>query len=360
MKIAITADVHIGIPGKLQDIMWGLRKIRQHCIDNNIKHIMILGDLLHDREQVRIEDLNFLVDFLIETDAKYGISVITFPGNHDMYLKNSWKINGLRPLSRYLNSYHDISTLTLDGIRFWILPFIHYESDYMAALDDIHKQHKDGDVLLTHIGVKSSTLNACFLLKSWSVVEFSESPFDRIYTGHFHIPQQVGQNVWYPGSPVPFRFDEGDCDHGFIVFDTTMRDHEFVNLWGDGDKTAPPQFVTINDSKLKNTHKADIDNNVVRIALSKEYTHNQLSEIRKTLQNLGAKDVRWMHLASKEEKEVIIAAKDAAANADELFKRFVEADKDGIKGLNATLLSKLNSTIVADGDRQYSESYIDA
>lgn len=355
MRITITADIHMGVPGRLKDNIWALTRMRQHCVDNGIKHIIILGDLLHDREQLRIEDLNALVAFLIETDEKYGITVIAFPGNHDMYLKNSWDINSLKPLVRYLKSYHKVSAIKLGGIRFWIVPFVHYESEYMKILENVYKQHQESDVLLTHIGVKSASLNACFLLKCWSIVDFTDSPFDRVYAGHFHIHQQVGHNVWYPGSPVPFRFDEGDAEHGFFVFDTDTRTHEFINLWDGAGDDAPPLLWTVDDADLKSVNECKIKGNVIRVVLSHDYTHNQLSDMRKSLQNRGAKDVRWMHLASKEEKQSIEAAT-AAASAADLFKRFVEADGEGTKDLDTALLLKFNSVIVADGDRRYLES----
>ena len=356
MKLAITADIHVGVPGRLADIMWALIKIRQHCIDYDIKHILILGDLLHDREQIRVEDLNALVAFLIETDEKYKIEVITFPGNHDMYLKNSWDINALKPLTRYLKSYHNISKLTLGGTRFWIVPFIHYESEYMKVITSLNKRHQEGDVLLTHIGIKSAILNSCFLLKSWSVVDFTDSPFKTIYSGHFHVPQHVGANVWYPGGPVPFKADEGDCDHGFIIHDTETNTHEFVDLWASNDTYKPPKFITIDDSSLNSLDNSLIGGNIIRVALSHDYTHNQLADVRKSLHQLGAKDVRWMNLASKDEKDSVALVKTTASAASQLFDRFLEADKDGASGLNKKLLTKLNQDIMADGDRKYLEA----
>lgn len=353
MRIAITADIHVGVPGRLDDIMWSLRRIRHHSLEHGAKHILILGDLLHDREQIGVDSLNALVDFLIESDEKYGIEFITFPGNHDMYLKNSWDINSIKPLTRYLKSYHKVTSIKLGGIRFWIVPFIHYESEYMKVIDAVNKKHNEGDVLLTHIGVKSATLNTCFLLKSWSIVDFNDSPFDRIYTGHFHVHQQVGHNMWYPGSPIPFRFDEGDVEHGFFIFDTESREHEFIDLWKNAENP-PPRFTTISDSNLKKIKTSQVRGNIVRIALNRDYTHNQLSAIRKVLHKLGAKDVRWLNMASKEDKEGMGAAIEAASS-DDLFERFIEADKAGVKGLNKSLLLKFNKEIVAEGDKIFTE-----
>lgn len=351
MKIAIMADPHVGVPGRLDDIMWSLKKIRQHCISRDIKYIIILGDLLHDREQVRFDDLTELVKFLTDTEF-CGIRVIALPGNHDMYLKNSWEINSLKPLTRYLTNYDKITNFTIDNTRFWVIPFINYESEYMKILDAVSKKHRPGDVLLTHVGVRSATLNICFLLKNWSVVDFNDSPFDRIYAGHFHIHQQVGRNVWYPGSPIPFRFDEGDSEHGFIIFDTETRDHEFIDILSCNDAERPPQYRTIDESSIGQIDPQAVGGNIIRVALSKEYTHNQLAEIRDNLCKLGAKDVRWMNLVPKEVKDNMMAAKEAASASD-LFQRFIDADIDGTKTLNKTLLLKLNNEITADGDRKY-------
>lgn len=358
MKLCITADVHVGVPGRLDDIMWSLRKIRQYNHDHGIKDWLVLGDLLHNRESLNIKDLQELVAFLQETDEMYGQIIHTFPGNHDMYQKNTWDINSLKPLVRYIKYYGDICTIELGGQRFWILPFIHYETDYMKELAKIEQQHEDGDILLTHVGVKSATLNTCFLLKSWSVVDFTNSKFDIVYTGHFHAHQKVGDNVWYPGSPIPFKFDEGDIDHGFFVFDTETRTHEFISIWHGGkEEDAPPQFMTLSDNDIDDIPEDDIRGNIIRISLSKEYTHNQKLQIREKLQELGAKDVRWMNTADKESVENIEKAQNTVASASELFDKYIEADKDGIKGLNKALLTRLNNEIVADGDRQYTADY---
>lgn len=352
MKITIAADIHVGVPGKLDDIMWAMRKMRQYNADNNITYWIILGDLLHNRESIDSKDLNILVNFLIETDEEFKQKIITFPGNHDMYLKNSWDITSLKPLSRYLTVINDITNFKIENSRFWVIPFIHYEKDYMDALDKVSKEHKKDDVLLTHIGVNSAILNTCFLLKSWSVVHFGDCPFDRIYTGHFHTHQKVGDNLWYPGSPIPFRFDEGDVDHGFFVYDLDSRSHEFISIW-DGsadDDNKPPQYLNIDN--IDNIQNSDVKGNIIRIALDQEYTHNQLTEMRNELIDKGARDVKWMNIASKEEADTVVSAKDSASNASELFDRYIDIDPK-TKGLNKDLLIKFNKIIMSDGDRLY-------
>lgn len=354
MKVTITADIHVGVPGRGDDIFWALNRVRDYNNRNGINLWFNLGDLTHDREVINIRDLCLLTDFLNETKTKYGQQIEVFPGNHDMFLKNSWDINSLRPLGS-INCHDNISKIDIGGRRFWILPFVHYESDYMNILGKIEKRYKPGDVLLTHIGVKNATLNACFLLKSWSVVNFDSSPFRRVYTGHFHCYQQVGSNVWYPGSLIPFKFDEGDVDHGFIVYDTETDTQEFVSIW-DGatkDDKTPPQYLTVDEDVISKASADEFRGNIVRVALGRECTHNQHEEIKKQLEKLGARDVRWLSLNTEEEKKSVQIAKLATSSISDMFEKYTQADKDGTEGLNIKLLLAMNKEVVSEGDRQY-------
>ena len=142
MKIAIVADVHLGVPKRTDDIIWALKQVRKYCQSNSISNWIIIGDLLHDRETINIRDLNYLTEFLEETDLTYKQHLMTFPGNHDMYLKNSWSINSLKPLSRHLEYIDTVSTYILDNSRFWIVPFMHDEKEYMNVIDTITKDYK--------------------------------------------------------------------------------------------------------------------------------------------------------------------------------------------------------------------------
>lgn len=338
--------------------MWALHKIKDHCIRHNITHWANLGDLFHDREKIEVRDLYTITLFLKELKEKHNIQFIVFPGNHDMFLRNSWEINSVSPLgmSNIATCFDGVNRCNLGGVRFWILPFVHYETEYMERLAKIEKLHKPGDVLWTHIGVKSATLNTCFLLKSWSIVDFTDSKFDRVYTGHFHSQQQVGHNLWYPGSPIPFKFDEGDVDHGFYVFDTETRTHEFISIWAGAtrtDLTTPPQFITVSDDIINTITSNDVQGTIVRVALLKDYTHNQKLELRDQLEKMGAREVRWLNATSIEDKNSVAIGKAQTIKASELFTKYLEEDVDGTKDLNKVLLNRLNAEAIAEGDRRY-------
>lgn len=346
-RILITADVHFGLSGRLDNILWAMRTIREYAHREKIATVCILGDLFHDRESLNIEVLSKSYQFFEEAKEKYSQKWVIFPGNHDMYLRNSWEINTLQTLNRVAHIVEDVKLLKIDGYRFWIIPFVHYESVYMKVLKQIEERWKPGDVLLTHIGVNNATLNECYLLKHWSIVDFDQSKFDRVFAGHFHCHQNVGSrnNVWYPGSPIPFRFDEGMVPHGFIVYDLDSREVEFVDIFDLSivDGIRPPDYLTITDEMLSDLTDAAGDH--VRIQLLQDYTADGLARMASALKSRGVLSVKFV---KQKTQQLDIEQTNTDLSLEQpttLFDKWLEHDKP--KKLDLELLKKLNTELVS-------------
>jgi len=342
MRIILTADIHLGIPNRFEDSLWALRAIERYGIENEIQQVIILGDLFHDRVNLNIEVLSRTHDFFLNTPLIWTV----FCGNHDLFLRNSWSINPLKPFKHLLTVIEDIKLIKIGDQRFWVIPFIHHEAVFMKVLKRIEDtKYQKGDILLTHIGVNNATLNECFLVKNWNFVEFTNSKFDRVYTGHFHCHQQVGDNVWYPGSPIPFDFTEGVVEHGFFVFETKQRKHEFVPIFDLNyvfdDVTQPPDFLTITDDMIQND--LNINNNKIRVHLSREYSYSDRMRIKNKLIERGAISVNWMK--TKAPDIVLQDSQSTIQNKDpyQFFRQWVEYDKP--KKINHKLLYELHDLI---------------
>lgn len=352
MRVIITSDIHFGVPGKLRHSVWAAKVMREYAAKNGIEVVLVLGDLFHDRQSLNVEVLTETYDFFDELDKNYNQEWVVFPGNHDMFLKNSWKVNSVRPLSRLLTIIEEIKCIDVGGQKFWIVPFIHYEAAFMQAIAAIEAQASPDDILLTHIGVKGASLNECFLLKNWSVVDFSNTKFKRVYTGHFHCYQHVGTNTWYPGSPIPFRFEEGLVDHGFLVYDTEKNEHEFINTFKVGKELLPdeapaPDYLTFVDD---NKDQVDVAGHFARVCLSRDYTANELSELRGYLLKKGAIDVKWMK--SQQEEDLVIQEKSRITDGIKLFEKWITHDNP--EHLDKIALIDLNKKIVDEGEERIS------
>ena len=352
-KIVLTADIHLGYPGKLDDVLYALTAIRRYMSDNEIQYCIIMGDLFHTRQSIATDVMHRSYEFFNETKNVLNQSWAVFLGNHDLFLKHSFKIHSLKMLSDVLDVYDKPCTISIDGNRFWILPYIHNEDVYMRAVGAIAKQSKPDDVLLTHIGVCGATLNECFLHQNWNIVNFDNFPLN-VYSGHFHCTQNVGK-LWYPGSPIPFNYAEGLVEHGFFVYDTETKTHEFIKTFdivSEGVK--PPDFATVVDSDIENLEEENVKGNKVRVALSHDYTNDERLELKKSLIDMGALEVAWMEF-KKQDIDISDTKTDTLTmgNPEALLKTWFDLDKPG--HIDYKMLSELNKEVVAEGNERVVE-----
>lgn len=341
MKVIITADWHFGYPSRLNDLKWAFISLIDYCVDKEINLILMLGDLTHDREHMTHDVSNVLSECLDYMNNN-GVTMITLIGNHDMFMRHKWSINAIKPFSKQLICVDDVSYFELCGRKFWIIPFIEHERSYMKVVETINKNFaSENDVLLTHIGVNAATLNVCFLVQNWNIVNFEDTIFSRIYTGHFHCTQQIGK-TWYPGSPIPFKFDEGQVEHGFFVYDVIKNEHEFVDIYNIGKETdiKPADYITLDSESISDliNVKGAFDNNNIKVILK---SSDDRDVIQKRLKDAGA--ARVIFVAPKEEKIDFSKKDDNFSRSNTVFLSWLKYDNP--QHLNHDLLIRLESEI---------------
>ena len=353
-NIAITADIHLGLTGRLDDTMYALKTIRAYCQAAKIDIIIILGDLFHDRKFLEIDVLNRSTEFFDDAKKKYDQNWIVFPGNHDMYLRYSWRCNSLDPINDKLTVISDIKDLVIDGRHFHILPYVTQESAYNEILHHMSKKADEETILLTHIGVNGATFNTCFTQASSSSVTFNDTPYKKIFTGHYHNKQSIGERIHYPGSPIPFKHDEGGIPHGFIILDTNTLEQKFINIMKAGSKffpniVPPPNYYTIIYDDINSTPEEVIKNNHIRVVLDSSVAENEKESIKLLLGNKDPKSIKFITPVEKTEST---KSEIKTYGISDYFDRWIKKDKN-FKDLDEKLILRLNQEIIQLGDEQY-------
>jgi DNA repair exonuclease SbcCD nuclease subunit len=346
MKAIITADWHFGYPGRLDDLKTTFLGMLDYCDSKEIKHIFILGDLTHDREHMTHDVSNTLSELLIEAEER-RINIVAFVGNHDMFMRHKWSPNALKPFSKHVTFVDSISWFEFGGRKFWMVPFIEHEPTYMKIIKKLNEQVSKDDILLTHIGIASAVMNACFLVQNWSVVSFEETNFSRVYAGHFHNEQKVGSKSWYPGSPIPFRYDEGLVPHGFLEYDSESNEHEFIETYNIVKENRPADFITV-ESEDVSSILGDCSNDNVKVQLKEG---DDKEEITKKLKNAGAAKITFVK--PKEEALDFSNKPENFRRSDNIFESWVDYDKP--ENLDKDLLLCLEKEVRAD--TQMDEDY---
>jgi len=318
MKIIVTADIHNGYQGRLKDTIWSMEQISKYAVDNGISKVVVLGDLFHDRESITIDVLHGVSKFF--NDKPKDQEWIVIPGNHDMFLRNSWEITSVGALRGLVTVYDRVCDFDIGDRKFVVVPFIEDEGKYRRVVKALESKYDDSCILLTHIGINNAVNNSCFLMKHWSVVDFSECKFSLILSGHYHLYQVVGSNVCYPGSPVSFRFDEGMVPHGFLVVDVINLSVDFVDIKSIDSDYYPPDFIVVEDYNLDSLSRSTISNNKIKVKLTREYTKDELDDLRDKLINDGVVSVNW-----QKDNQVITVNEDVkcSVGSDPVFERWL-------------------------------------
>lgn len=335
-KILITADWHFGYPGRLDDLVYCFKSTIKYCVNHDIDKIFMLGDLCHNREYITHDVSSALVS-LFEEMQENNIEMLTFPGNHDMYLRYSWKINPLKQFSKYITVCDDIGMVELENRKAWIVPCIEYEPTYMKVINKLADKFSPNDILLTHIGVNKAQYNVCFLLTVWNLIDLSGLPLLNVFTGHFHCHQEIGKVV-YPGSPIAFRFDEGFVDHGVIVFDDSDGTYEFIDVYDICEKP-PIEFIStpLDNGKIPEDILKHVKNNNIRIILSEG---DDEGAVREELNKIGVNKI--VIVKPKDDKISAVDVKYDDSKFD-LFAKYVEHDNP--VGLDKPLLLAIDADI---------------
>lgn len=355
MRLILTADLHYGYGQRLNDTNWATARLNDYAIAHGIDTVICLGDFFHNPNAIGIDVICAAYDMLVDARQR-GINWIAFPGNHDMFLKHDWSINSVRPLSGVLEVIDRVKMIVIGKRRLWVVPFIANEAAYLQVIDLVEAKAEPNDVLLTHIGVCNAIKNPCFMLKDWSKVTFAHTTFCSIYTGHFHTYQQVGR-VCYPGSLIPFKFDEGDCAHGFLVYDTVSNLHEFVDVCAlSQDGWHPRLFLTIQEIDLETLTDAEIRHNAVRVVVP-PLTHPDLRDIRQRLLDMGAVAVKWLRLPGPTQTPQVRPIRPIANPFEDWLVGHEQPLKEA--GLLPGMLRQLNRDVCADGDAIYSSNSAD-
>ena len=348
MRIIQVADYHLGFGSKSKDVLWSARKTLKIAKQISCDMIFGLGDLFDNRDAISLESL-YMAHEIFQESKSMGIDWMWFPGNHDMHMKHNWNKNSLLSINKNVEVINKTATLKMDGIDFMILPYIHDHAGYNMVLTEMEQKAEpnlENTILLTHVGTNKARLNSCFMAKNWSDTDLTATKFKRIYTGHYHIHQQVGDNTWYIGSPIPLRSEEGGVPHGIIVYDTIKRTHQFVNLMALNDKDRPADYIMIKYDELEQSQ--NVAKNHIRILLEEPISDAEKSIIRERLMNHeGALSVRYTERKQKE----IISSNNLElkhTNVRDIFSKFLTTRKIETNEYNLARLNELNNEIVEE------------
>lgn len=218
------ADTHLK-ESNIKENWQVYRQTVEFCKERKIDTIIHLSDILDSRKSQTEKVLNTFHEIL-EYLEQEKILMISFPGNHDKVAYGQYS-SFLRPFKKHPSfSFHEeyyFFPLTTKLV-FHFIPFFS-DNIYQIELEksrEVIKKCLDFDsdaqhILFTHIGVSGARMNSGTIVDGIKPSELSH--FDKVYVGHYHDKQFLGEKIVYVGASLQHGFSE-QRDKGItLIFD---------------------------------------------------------------------------------------------------------------------------------------------
>lgn len=244
MSLIFVSDLHID-KGIWVDICLNfLDEIENYSNNNNIKNIVIGGDVFEKATKIKHEA--FIPLFLKFLQMKKdGFNLYFILGNHDIFNDDNDSI--VETFLSFGKVIKDSETLEIDGFQY----------DFLSYTKDETKIPNKSKVLLTHLSIADFQFDNGYEVdqKNGMATDLF-SQYDLVVSGHFHRMQQ-NKNIVYPGSPFQHNFGEEGQTKGFAVIDK--------NVFNFVEYTGAPTHLTI---KIEEFDKYDYVNKFVQVEIT--------------------------------------------------------------------------------------------
>lgn len=263
-KIVILGDTHFGVRNDSINFHRFYQRFYEEIFfpyidDNNIEHVIQLGDLFDRRKYINFNSLAECKKYFFdEIKLRSELKFYTLLGNHDIFWKESLNVNstGLI-LGEYDFTLIDKpSTITIDDTNIDLIPWIckENESDVFSFIDN-----SKSDLCLGHFEI------AGFPMYRGHIAEEGLShdmfmKYERVLSGHYHTRSKA-ENIEYIGTPYEMTWQDYADPKGFVVFDTETRELEFIQ----NPFTIHERLVYDDKSVVPDLSTIDIKNKYVKV-----------------------------------------------------------------------------------------------
>jgi len=339
MKLAILNDTHCGVRNSSDIFIEYQRQFYEdvffpYLLENDIKHILHLGDYYDHRKYINFKALNENRAHFLDKLREYGITMDIIPGNHDVYYKNTNELCSLKELmGHYMNEVNivmDPKVLEYGGCPIALLPWINNQN-YADSLKFI--ESCKSSVLMGHL-----ELNGFDMMKGIKNTHGMDastfSRFDLVLSGHFHTRSTQG-NITYLGSQLEFTWADAHDPKYFHVFDTDSRQLEMVY-----NPITMFEKVMYDDSKMdyNSIDVGHLKNKFVKVVVLKKEDPFTFDRFIDRINQLGVHDLK---IAETFDEFVGTNVDDEGISVEdtsELLNMYVEnveteLDKEKIKGI---------------------------
>ena len=233
MKVVFLGDAHWGARGNseffLQKQLQFYRDVFfPYLIENDIKHVVQMGDLLDQRKAINVNVLYHLRKEYLQRFEDLQIQHFVLVGNHDVVHNNTNKISALVEIANtaefaYTNVIQYPYTLESRELKIDLIPWINNENK--TEIMDFMR-NSNSDILAGHLAINGFAMVSGLECKDGFETSLFRQ-YETVLSGHFHLQSKKG-NIHYIGTPYQMSWSDYGDDKGFWVLDTETKIMEFI------------------------------------------------------------------------------------------------------------------------------------
>lgn len=280
MKILTFGDLHFhpyhqfshpvefGYTVRLQEQINTCKEISSKILDLKPDLVCCGGDVFHTWSMVDTIVLDAVTEglhIIDEACKKIGKKFNIIVGNHDQISDNNMSSNSLRPFKYYPNIVLHEKMEEDEQNNIVYIPYVMESSRVKSFIEEI--KDKENKVVLTHLDFLGAKYSETIVDQSGNDVKMF-SCFKKVIGHHYHLPQKLGKNIIFPGSPQVFSFNEPrTClTRGLIMYDTELDSFERIKL-------NVPDWIRLDDSdSIADVVKNLSRNNYLKLSLVSDFS----------------------------------------------------------------------------------------
>ena len=289
-RIVILTDTHFGARKGNQLFHEYFQKFYEEIFfpyldSNGITTVVHCGDCFDNRKTIDYWSLNWAKEHFFGPLLQRGIDLHMIVGNHDIFYKQSTKINApTLNLAEYENVavYSRPQTATIAGVQVFMVPWICEDNaeEFTEALDQT-----SADICMGHLELAGFYANKDYQCQHGTDAKVFNK-FNTVFSGHFHKKSTSG-NITYLGNTYQMYWNDEGEDRGFHLFDLESRELEYIV---NPNNMFHKIFYNEKDQKLINYNK--YKDTYVKVIVDGKSTPVRLSRVVDSLFDAGVHDVK--------------------------------------------------------------------
>ena len=326
-KLAVFTDIHFGLKSnsKIHNddceafVDWYIEQAKKEGCETG----MFCGDWHHNRNSVNITTMDASIRCL-EKIGKAFDKFYFFPGNHDLYFKDSRSIQSTE-FGRFIPGITMVNEImNVDDVV--MVPWL--VGDEWRKVGKMKCKYMFG-----HFELPNFFMNA--MVEMPDTGELKGSDFQNqeyVFSGHFH-KRQVKNNIHYLGNAFPHNYaDVDDNDRGMMILEWD-KEPRYLN-WHDC-----PKYKYVKLSELLDKTKEIMQPKIhLRVKLDIDISYEEASFIKET----------FMKEYDCREITLIPSKKDEEINSDLDLTKFESVDEIVAKELDSIESDNYNKKTLMD------------